>query len=71
MVGIQPLFLVIFVRKRNFLIEGAIIIVFFFFLSRFPGKTSGAPAQLTIFYGGAVNIFDDITPEKVHSLSLF
>lgn len=70
MVGIQPLFLVIFVRKRNFLIEGAIIIVFFF-LSRFPGKTSGAPAQLTIFYGGAVNIFDDITPEKVHSLSLF
>lgn len=71
MVGIQPFFFFFVARKRNFLIEGAIMFFCFFFLSRFPGKTSGAPAQLTIFYGGAVNVFDDITPEKVHSLSLF
>lgn len=39
-------------------------------------KASPAPAQLTIFYGGAVNVFDDISPEKVHlflclSLAIF
>ncbi|XP_044488263.1 protein TIFY 6B-like [Mangifera indica] len=27
-------------------------------------KTSGAPAQMTIFYGSSVSVFDDITPEK-------
>lgn len=27
--------------------------------------TGGSPAQLTIFYGGTVNVYDDITPEKV------
>lgn len=33
-------------------------------------KASGSPAQMTIFYAGTVNVFDDISPEKVLSLSL-
>lgn len=35
---------------------------------RVDSKTSDAPAQLTIFYAGTVNVFDGIPPEKVLSL---
>lgn len=35
------------------------------FLCRNGSKSSGAPAQLTIFYAGSVNVYDDISPEKV------
>ncbi|KAB5538053.1 hypothetical protein DKX38_015586 [Salix brachista] len=31
-------------------------------------KASGSPAQLTIFYAGTVNIFDDISPEKAQAI---
>lgn len=31
-------------------------------------KASVSPAQLTIFYGGAVNVYDDITPEKAQAI---
>ncbi|XVE74661.1 hypothetical protein DITRI_Ditri12bG0035000 [Diplodiscus trichospermus] len=31
-------------------------------------KASGSPAQLTIFYAGTVNVYDDITPEKAQAL---
>ncbi|KAG2701510.1 hypothetical protein I3760_06G048600 [Carya illinoinensis] len=31
-------------------------------------KASGSPAQLTIFYAGAVHVYDDITPEKVQAM---
>ena len=27
--------------------------------------TGGSPAQLTIFYGGTVKVYDDISPERV------
>ena len=33
-------------------------------------KAYGSPAQLTIFYAGAVNVYDDISPEKVFSFCL-
>lgn len=28
-------------------------------------QNSGGSAQLTIFYAGSVNVFDDVSPEKV------
>ncbi|KAI3816598.1 hypothetical protein L1987_16301 [Smallanthus sonchifolius] len=34
----------------------------------FNSKTSCAPAQLTIFYGGMVNVYDDISPEKAQAI---
>ncbi|KAH6773902.1 hypothetical protein C2S52_003176 [Perilla frutescens var. hirtella] len=33
-------------------------------------KASNAPAQLTIFYGGTVNVFADISPEKAQAIML-
>ncbi|KAG7031472.1 Protein TIFY 6B [Cucurbita argyrosperma subsp. argyrosperma] len=30
--------------------------------------TGGSPAQLTIFYGSTVNVYDDITPEKAQAI---
>ncbi|KAL3347160.1 hypothetical protein AABB24_021039 [Solanum stoloniferum] len=34
----------------------------------FTSKGSTAPAQLTIFYGGTVNVFEDISPEKAQAI---
>ncbi|GFP83549.1 protein tify 6b [Phtheirospermum japonicum] len=31
-------------------------------------KAPSSPTQLTIFYGGTVNVFDDITPEKAQAI---
>lgn len=37
---------------------------------RSTSKTSGAPAQLTIFYAGSVCVYDDISPEKAQAIML-
>uniref|UniRef100_M1D520 Protein TIFY n=1 Tax=Solanum tuberosum TaxID=4113 RepID=M1D520_SOLTU len=34
----------------------------------FNSKSCAAPAQLTIFYGGTVNVFEDISPEKAQAI---
>ncbi|XP_062110177.1 protein TIFY 6B-like isoform X2 [Humulus lupulus] len=31
-------------------------------------KAAGSPAQLTIFYGGSVNVYEDISPEKAQAI---
>ncbi|KAJ6989506.1 protein TIFY 6B-like isoform X1 [Populus alba x Populus x berolinensis] len=31
-------------------------------------QASGSPAQLTIFYAGSVNVYDDISPEKAQAI---
>ncbi|CAN6727868.1 unnamed protein product [Malus baccata var. baccata] len=33
-------------------------------------KNSGSPSQLTIFYAGTVNVYDDISPEKAQAMML-
>lgn len=46
-----------------------LLVLCYLFFCRNNSKASNAPAQMTIFYGGKVCVFDDISPEKVpHSL---
>ncbi|XP_021911581.1 protein TIFY 6B isoform X1 [Carica papaya] len=37
---------------------------------RYASKSSGAPAQLTIFYAGSVNVYNDVSPEKAQAIML-
>ncbi|KAM7276580.1 hypothetical protein ACFE04_018446 [Oxalis oulophora] len=39
-------------------------------LAKPTAKDSGSSAQLTIFYGGKVNVYHDITPEKAQAIML-
>eukprot|EP00268_Persea_americana_P028383 TRINITY_DN27551_c0_g2_i4.p1 TRINITY_DN27551_c0_g2~~TRINITY_DN27551_c0_g2_i4.p1 ORF type:complete len:391 (+),score=96.10 TRINITY_DN27551_c0_g2_i4:199-1371(+) len=38
--------------------------------SRNPSKLVAAPAQMTIFYAGTVNVYNDISPEKAQAIML-
>lgn len=40
------------------------------FIGRGAPKIPPGPAQLTIFYGGSVCVYDNVSPEKVNALHL-
>ncbi|KAF2309128.1 hypothetical protein GH714_000715 [Hevea brasiliensis] len=55
---------------KNMLKMAGIADVILIFFCRNGSKSSGAPAQLTIFYAGSVFIYDDISPEKAQAIML-
>lgn len=58
-------------RLTKICVLNGFLFVFLFMNRRYSSKTSCAPAQLTIFYGGMVNVYDDISPEKVCYISCY